>query len=336
MITKGYFTLYFQQVILWALDNRLSEYPLRGIINIRVLLFGCIYLSLLVLFNKKCLQMVVNRPKILSIVGAITSILFAVIAYLFRDLDSNFTALNDNLISNLLNLLKNLPYSVMFASLFLSVISFFHTVKPDKMNKYKDVDYLWTKIISGSYLSILFPSPETAHIWFVYPVAIVGAASIVNNFLAIETQKVFKSIILVPTTWALIIINFQYINLPRLEHKEIPVQGMYSKLQNYEPIEQTLSLLASANIEGAVEYRCPRGIYSVFNNSFRASDNQFVDLIPRLQIQRKRASIIFECDITREKLNEIVSQYTVVFQRKGETSGNYNILYIIDSKSNDG
>ena len=121
--------------------------------------------------------------------------------------------------------------------------------------------------------------------------------------------------------------SIQLLSVLRVNHQAEPLYGMMSRPEAVSRIDKTLSLLSSYVSDGTVKFDCPKGIYSVFSNTFFASDYQYVDTIPQYYKGKVPSPLTFECELESDKIIDIRGNHEVVFETEGELPGLKNILY---------
>jgi hypothetical protein len=104
---------------------------------------------------------------------------------------------------------------------------------------------------------------------------------------------------------------------------------MFSRPEQSERIDTTLRLLQLAlrDKNTTVQYNCPKGIFSVAGNRYLGSDYQYVDIIPKFFVPKKKSEYTFECEISMLKLKEIASKAEIIFAVDGELPNLKNTLY---------
>jgi hypothetical protein len=326
MFTSDSLKGYIEQGIVFPFSMHDEGKSIRGLFNMKILAFGVGILFLLRLIKRFGNSIKSHKVTLLA-----TAVMFSAVAILtalfFRDLSVPFSALTGDFSKDLANLLKNLPYSLFFGTVLFAVISIISTIL-------KRVDYhlekkeILTIVIGFSSVLQLYPNPEPAHIWYVFPVAIIGSVILAPRIIGNTDQQLYSKLFLIPLCAALISINFQYISIDRELHKENPLIGMKSEAVRTMKIDSTLENLSNKVGKLSVQYHCPLGIYSVANNKYYGSDYQYVELIPSFNKPRLKSDLIFSCDLSIEEAKSITEKNSVLFETSGPTPYGTNILYV--------
>lgn len=330
LAVKGALVPYFEQTIYFAWIQHDEGKELRGIVNIKSILFGCVLL-LVAYFSAK-FQNWLSRfgnsvSKFVILTASCTT--WIIIALQFRDINEPFRALSLKPAEDFANVLKNAPYLPLFASIFVLPVLYFINFKKTAsyVNSKEKQSELFVGLLCTSYIVLLYPNPEPGHLWYVFPVMMIG----ITQFLSLqERRSSIESItkyVVAPTICALVTINFQYLNIERTNHTEVPLVGMIGRPEAVSRIDKTLSALNTNVSSTTVKFDCPRGVYSVFSNSYFASDYQFVDVIPSFYKSKIKAPLTFECDLDFKETEKVYQDFEVVFETKGELAGLRNILY---------
>jgi len=321
---------YFEQTIYFAWIQHDEGKQLRGILNVKSIVFGCILLllcHLLIRYRNKISWL--NKPAIKFALLTTLCVFWVYVAAQFRRINEPFSALELDPQKAIENVLKNAPYFPLYASIFVLPALYLATIskKSHRNNRKNRQNVLFVGIICLAYPLQLYPNPEPGHIWYVFPVAIIG----ITAFASLQAHEVvLQSTIkffVAPTICALVIINFQFLNVTRVKHSIEPLVGMMSTPKVVSSIDGTLNLLTLYVSKAPVRFNCPRGVYSVFSNKYLASDYQYVDIIPGFYKEKRKAPLTFECDLQPEEISEIESKFDVVFRSKSEIEGLNNILY---------
>lgn len=321
---------YLEQTIYFAWLQHDEGKQLRGLINVKSILFGSILILIFFLLERHKDQFSLLRRSVWKYMFACFScVIWFIIAFRFRHIEEPFIAITLDPIAILKNLLKNLLYFPLFASILLLPAVFLFTLwaKRDLIGSRKLNPEVFLGTLCLAYIVQLYPNPEPAHIWYIFPIATIG----VLNLLSEQKHKqIFNSItkyVIAPTICGLIVINIQLLSVVRVNHQADPLYGMMSRPEAVSRIDKTLYLLSSYVSDGTVKFDCPKGIYSVFSNTFFASDYQYVDIIPQYYKGKVPAPLTFECELESDKIIEIRGNHQVVFETEGELPGLKNILY---------
>lgn len=317
---------YIEQGIIFPFSMHDEGKSLRGIFNIKILIFGSGALLIFYLFSRLSFS---HQPKRRHILG--TSVILTLsaflIAFYFREVSAPFVAFAGDISKDLSNFLKNSPYWLLFGSIFFAVISVARVFVRRKSKKL-DSQSVLTAIIGSSSILQLYPNPEPGHIWFVFPVAIVAALVWVPSLLNEKSLGYLSKFALIPTCAALITINVSYISIDREQHTAKPFVRMLSQKGKTSVIDSTMSQLEKIITKETVQYNCPLGIYSVTGNNYRGSDYQYIDHIPKYNIPKTKSDLIFACDLNQNEFESLEQQHRILLVTKGPSPYGINVLYV--------
>ena len=332
LVLNGALVPYFEQTIYFAWLQHDEGKQLRGVVNVKSIVFGSLLILLLFLYRKLKSRYLVKIRLIHKVILVLASSAFWTLVSLeFRRINEPFRAFSEAPSEVLQNLLKNAPYFPMFSSifilpaLFIVLMLFGKKLGVDKNDS--DRKYYFVAILGTSYILQLYPNPEPGHIWYLFPGLVVGIAAVV---LLLRLGGVFESttkFLIAPTIFALLVINLQFLSVERLSHKQSPLIGMKSNPYVTTAIDDSLESLKLNVASGSVNFNCPRGVYSVFSNTYYASDYQYVDIVPRFYKKKAFAPLVFECDKNANEIMDIRSKFEVIFESQSEIKGFKNILY---------
>ena len=317
---------YIEQGIIFPFSMHDEGKSLRGILNIKILIFGSGALLISYVFSKLSFSNRLTRRHILG-TSAILTLSACLIAFYFREVSAPFVAFAGDISKDLSNFLKNSPYWLLFASIFLAVISVARVFVRRKSKKL-DSQSVLMGIIGFSSIFQLYPNPEPGHIWFVFPVAIIAAMVWVPSLMNEKNLGYLSKFVLIPTCAALITINVSYISIDREQHTAKPFEGMLSKQGKTSLIDSTMRQLEKIIIKEKVQYNCPLGIYSVAGNNYRGSDYQYVDLIPKFNRPKVDSDLIFTCDLDQDGVETLEKQEKILLVTEGPSPYGKNVLYV--------
>ena len=317
---------YIEQGIIFPFSMHDEGKSLRGIFNIKILIFGSGALLIFFLSSRLSLSNRLTRRHILGS-SVILTLSACLIAFYFREVSAPFVAFAGDISKDLSNFLKNSPYWLLFGSIFLAVISVARVFVRRKSKKL-DSQSVLTGIIGFSSIFQLYPNPEPGHIWFVFPVAIIAALVWAPSLLNEKSLGYLSKLALIPTCVALITINVSYISIDREQHTAQPFVGMLSQKGKTSVIDSTMSQLEKIITKETVQYNCPLGIYSVAGNNYRGSDYQYVDHIPKYNIPKTKSDLIFACDLNQNEFESLEQQHRILLVTKGPSPYGINVLYV--------
>lgn len=317
---------YIEQGIIFPLSMHDEGKSIRGIFNIKILIFGSGALLIFYLFNRLSFSNRLTRRHILGS-SVILTLSAGLIAFYFREVSAPFVAFAGDISKDVSNFLKNSPYWLLFGSIFLAVMSVARVFMRRKSKKL-DSQSVLTGIIGFSSIFQLYPNPEPGHIWFVFPVAIIAAMVWVPSLMNEKNLRYLSKLALIPTCAALITINVSYISIDREQHTAKPFVGMLSQQEKTSLIDSTMRQLEKIIIKETVQYNCPLGIYSVAGNNYRGSDYQYVDLIPKFNKPKVDSDLIFTCDLDQDGVETLEKQEKILLVTEGPSPYGKNVLYV--------
>jgi len=330
---SGSLVNYVEQTMYFAWQFHDSGKSVRGTINIRSILFGSCFILLVYFLKFENSKFRLWKKYLGPSLFLLSSIVWVMVALWFRKLSDPFQAASNNLGENILNFLKNTPYFPLFASIFvLPLMLVFAALHEHKLRKFEVKDQsILLSAVSGCYIFQLYPNPDPAHIWYIFPVVVVGIISLSSKQAPEKLLNKVNRLVLAPVILALFIINLQYLQINRVYHQESPLKGMMSTPSKVEAIDSTLSLLRKNLQRGPVVYSCMRGLYSVHNNTLYASDYQFVDIKPPYFKSRREAPFTFVCDRSEKEIRDMGLGKVLIFETSSEQVNLRNALYVSKS-----
>ena len=317
---------YIEQGIIFPFSMHNEGRSLRGIFNIKILIFGSGSLLILYILSRYSLSKKLTRHNILGISVTLTLSAFLIAIY-FREIGVPFVAFAGDISKDLTNFLKNSPYWLLFGSIFLAVTSI-GLVFIRRRKEELDPQSVLTAIIGFSSIFQLYPNPEPGHIWFIFPVAIIAAMVWGPSLMNERSLGYLSKLALIPTCAALITVNFSFISIDREEHTVEPLIGMLSQRGRSSVIDSTISQLEKLITKETVQYNCPLGIYSVAGNNYRGSDYQYVDIIPKFNRTKTISDLIFACDLNQDELEILEKQVRILLLTEGPSPYGNNVLYV--------
>jgi len=321
---------YLEQTIYFAWLQHDEGKQLRGLINVKSILFGSILILIFFLLERHKDQFsLLRRPVWKYMFACLSCVTWFIVAFRFRHFEEPFIAITLDPIAILKNLLQNLLYFPLFASIFLLPIVFLFALwaKRDLIGARKLNPEVFLGTLCLAYIVQLYPNPEPAHIWYIFPIVTIGVLNLLSEQKHKQILNSITKYVITPTICGLIVINIQLLSVLRVNHQAEPLYGMMSRPEAVSRIDKTLYLLSFYVSNGTVKFDCPKGIYSVFSNTFFASDYQYVDIIPQYYKDKVPAPLTFECELELDKIIDIRGNHEVVFETEGELPGLKNILY---------
>lgn len=321
---------YMEQGIIFHFSRGYTDgKSVRGLFSIRIMLFGLGIMFFLVLLNRiqDSIKITNNQLTVMTGIGSVTA---CITAYNFRELQVPFTSFVGEFQRDIASFLKNIPYALLYSSVLISIFSIMLLLR-GKMFEINQKSALIC-IIGASSLFLLYPNPDPAHIWFIFPIVVTGLAPLFQTLLQENTKRLFYNLLLIPSCASLVTINMLYISIQREPHSFEPLVGMQSRGGWASQVDFNLSKLDESIGDKTVQYRCPLGIYSVANNKYRGSDYQFVETIPRFDKPRVPSNLIFECDLNLNELSNLMEEERILLVTKGPFPYGINVLYVNSQK----
>jgi hypothetical protein len=323
MYLSGSLNGYIQQTIFYSWTMHDQNKPIRGLLNLKIFLFG----FLIVFIYKIAISVLIRNQKrssgLTNLISIVLSLIAIFVAIRYRRISVPFVSLSGNPHQDILNLLKNAPYALLFGIIAISFLSNFLARKKLLLS---DKDRFITSV-AMIYMIQLYPNPEPGHIWYVIPVVAVSLAPAIAQLLNRQNMKLGTALVLVPTIAALTTINLQLLSIERFQYKKIPLKGMIGTQVSTEAIDGILEMLEVSVSDVKIQNNCARGIYSVPRNEYIASDYQHQSFDYNFYLEKKAAPLTLECDLDPIRANELQRDFKVIFKVKGELPRSTTILY---------
>ena len=323
MWSVGSLNSYIQQTLIYPWVMHDVNKPIRGLVNLKVVLFGVLILLTVMLIKRINFFRFKYSQSMIITISLFMSFLMIGIAFEFRDLGTPFVSLNGSLESNLLNFFKNSPYGVLFGILLILFVLNYLSRKQKKLT----CEEKFQSSLSMIFMVQLYPNPEPAHIWYVIPVVLVGIAILIAKFFDEVNLYSIVALVMVPTIASVYLISVQVAKQPRISYAEAPITGMLGNENSVNRIDNTLRELRVTLNGDSFQNNCTRGLYSVPGNFYRASDYQHQNLDYKFFLPKKESKFIFECDIPESRMVFLSKNFTLAFAIPGELPGQLNVLY---------
>lgn len=327
---------YLEQTIIFVWNQHDNDRSLRGAINIRTILFGICFILAFIVIKELRRRFISNKSKINVFVVAFLGLMWLSNAAVFRKIDEPFVPIGGGIGNILRNFLKNLNYSWMFGSTFLLLL-----VAVQVWRRRGKIELLLHEKVTGiiciASLSQLYPNPDPIHIWYLSPVFVTGLTVMVRPLVDREVLRDFSVYVLTPMLFGLVTINMQQLSIQRIPHTNSVLEGLKSKPEITRALDETLRELNAYTKTHTekIEFNCIRGIFSVADNSYRATDYQYVDLVPKFNMRKAKSIVKFECGVDEYRLEQIRRKNIVIFFKEDERSipekRIFNILFRTDN-----
>ena len=317
---------YFDQSIKYSFLMHNQDRDLRGLINVKILIYGVLFYLIFFCIKKFSLQVSKVNAFLISFTCSLIVLLIAV--FQFRKLNEPFFSAGSDLIKNLQLIMKWLTYSPMFAVFFFVFIelakSIFH--RGQNLSNSKLVF-----LLSTTELIRLYPSPEPGHMWFMFPVLCVGLFSIKRIGESIMRFRIPISGVALAAVVSSFCILLNYVSFQRVDFQSNFLNGMKSNVSSVRAIDATIREIRIKGISGQIDFRCLLGIYSVASGKYMSIDFHYANL-PHDIFERPRSKQIFVCgDLTSAEF-QIPSKAKELFNLPGYFPNTRNILYEIPSE----
>ena len=306
---------YWNETILYNTNRYEGRFSIRGVFNAKIVFFGLLTFVALMIIKWICSRHFVKRKWIWA-VTFLNSALLIFVVWEFRRLNEPFFAFSKDFTDNILNILKNAPYWLLFGVVFFAFVSGVLLFLKRTKNNLEEVD-IFACILGFSTVFFLYPNPEPVHIWYVMPTAILGLFYLKRIWFNNDDYFATKMILLIPTLIALIVINFEFIGAPRNHHTVQPLEGMASDAETAKSIDEILVRILDLVGEEKIQNNCMLGLFSVAGNEYRASDRQYVDLVPKFSSKKEPANWVFECNLSDEAFNSLKGRRKIEYVNEG-------------------
>lgn len=319
---------FYKQTVEYALHLGADDRPLRGLINFRIIMFGLLFIFILMLFKNlknagaKSLK---NRVlKIFMILILWISIGYSGILQQNRNWNQS---LSKKFSHNLHLLIENLIYMPLYFIVFFVLLLYLLKIK--NINKSENFSSFFQISIAVSSIFQLVPSPHIAKIWFIIPVIVIGLAPVFSEILPnnLEYLNLARKYIIIPIIITFLFIFYKQANIHRVDFKNNILAGMQADPKLVEVLDSTLGNIEKYVINNDVEFKCVDGIYSVASNKYLSNTNQYVINIPEFKHKSPDTKQIFFCGATKPFSDFYeVTKYRVLFVNPGDEKNQYNFL----------
>lgn len=188
----------------------------------------------------------------------------------------------------------------------------------------------------------LYPLHDNVHLWFITPLLLVPSIYffkiIVINYH--QYLKPFNTVLL--SVLIIQLISFSsFLSTPRVALKSSELRGMMASAQYLDTTDRTMMLLDRYVSGRNLRNNCQAGLYSVAGRKYRSIDGNFtsnffgnfVQTVPVVDPQVQKPSLFFECQVDRNRVNEIERlAHKILFEielanSNERSTSRYNILY---------
>jgi len=318
---------FYKQTVVYAFHWGVDDRPLRGLINFRIIMFGLLFICILILFKNLENSTKTLNNKIFKF--TIILILWVLIGYsgiLQQNRNWN-QSFSKNIFHDLLLLIENLIYMPIYFIVFIVLV--FYLLKVVKIKESDNFSSFFQISIAVSSVFQLVPSPHIVKIWFIIPVIVIGLAPVLSENLPkkMEYLNLARIYIIIPIIITFIFIFYKQANIYRVDFKNNILAGMQADPKLVEVLDSTLGNIEKFVINKNVEFQCVDGIYSVAGNQYLSNTNQYVINLPEFKHTSPDTKQIFFCGITKPFSDFYdVAKYKVLFINKGDEVKQYNIL----------
>jgi len=310
---------FYNQTIVYGFSLSHNERPIRGLINLRIFLYGAINVTIIYIIMKLQLRngksAATKVLKIVILFGSLGLILLSGTMQLSRNQN---TSASLNLVANSKLFLENLIFMPQYFIVFIAILILFKNTFIQKNIKNSS---LMPFAVSISSLSQLYPGAHPSRIWFVIPALVIGAAPEMENLIRVHKKNILKvtNFLFISTLISLLIVFYMQSQLFRLNYQNSVLIGMQGKKEIVIPVDKTFANIEKFAKKEKIEFRCVDGIYSVSGRSYLSIGNQYVVLIPPINHIQPNANQIFYCHVKKPYSDLFDSnKYEVIFENEAE------------------
>lgn len=330
MMKFNIFGAFYEQTILYNFNRYDEGKSIRGIFNLKILVYGII-LAVTLVFIRNMNNRLVSHKNLLSFFSILASLVLFAVSWKYRQIAVPFSALEFTPQAAAQNFLKNSPYWLLFGVSFLAILYGMKFLVRKSRNEASEIELIFAAVSLSSFL-LLYPNPEPAHIWYMIPTGVVG---VIKLSRLDENDPLIRNIgflILLPSFMGLFAVSIQYLQIPRENHQIEFLKPMKSVKANVISIDKTLQELDSNVGSQKMQNNCVLGLFAVPGNSYVVSDFQYVDLTKPFGTRKIEAPYAFECDVSKERLELIRRSYEILFIDNGYFPYEKSVLYVKQSQ----
>ena len=190
----------------------------------------------------------------------------------------------------------------------------------------------FTVIVTILAFLYLYPVPDSIHLWWVAPIIISGIFLMLSSTGELGTKLIsnLKISLMIPILIGSIMLQFNYLQIPREQYKSKTLVGMLGKPTQVQWLDATMLNLEKYAHDGGVEFRCADGIYASAGGKFLSNNKFFTDLgFSQLKKTSKiEGNSVFYCGISSSvsDLDEN-GKLSLIFQQRIGDSEYFNLLF---------
>ena len=320
---------FYNQTIVYGFSLSHTDRPIRGLINLRVVLYGTIFI--IIIYTLLKLQLKNSRStssrvlRIIILSGSFGLIIFSGTIQQSRN-QNNSASLN--MAANAKLFLENFIFMPQYFIVFIVILIVIRSIF--KQREFNNSNFM-PFVASVSSLSQLYPGAHPSRIWFVIPALVIGAAPEIENLIRVHKKNILKvtNFLFLSTFISLLIVFYIQSQLFRFNYQNSILIGMQGKKEIVIPVDKTFANIEKFAKKGKIEFRCLDGIYSVSGRSYLSVDNQYVILLPPITHTKSDANQIFYCHVEKPYSYLFDSnKYKVIFENEAEFpySSFFNLL----------
>ena len=293
-------------------------FPLSSLVVIAMSYFG------VVIFKKQKVNLVI-------VYAAVISLIFSCL-YLLSN--TEFAGSNTDTLRTLPGLIKNASVNFQFIISYSSAMLFlagalFYLINVRRIlhfgtSRFFELEHFIFLIVGLTGISQLYPLRDNVHLWFISPLLIVSATYYFSSF-RLTISPVNKSLVTILSCLVLIqlIALLRFALVDREPLKSYELRGLVSNTQFHLGIDKSMRLLDENVAKRELRNNCIDSLFSVSNGKYVSIDGNFssnsfgnfTDVVPIVAATQTQPSYIFECRISKGRVQEIALQgWTIVFQ----------------------
>lgn len=177
----------------------------------------------------------------------------------------------------------------------------------------------------------LYPVPDSIHLWWVAPIIISGIFLMLSSTGEFITKLIsnLKFSLMVPILIGSIMLQLNYLQIPREPYKSKTLVGMLGKPTQVQWLDATMLNLEKYAHGGGVEFRCADGIYASAGGKFLADDKNFTNWgFDLKRTSKKEKNNVFYCG-TSSSVSDLEEngKLKLIFQQRIGESEYFNLLF---------
>ena len=315
-MTYGLYIDFIEWPFSWQMEGR----NVRGLINLKIILFSLIFVILLLAYYRYDSSLLVKGLIFISIFSA---------TMVSSSYPSNFKGYaNENSLINIFHMaLANFRFIVTYTFVAISII-----VVVARLRRIRELEFFEILKISIILIGLaqLYPVPDVGHMWMVLPILVTTLTLVPDaNSKELKMQSILTNT-LSPLVIASTLLFVLELAMPRSALTSPPLQGMLTDNKATIEMDKTITKLGEIATSNSVRFDCSDALYSTAGLKLLSFDRNFVNWGPRWGDQVAQPKYIFSC---RKPIDVNYQGYKMLFSDPGEINGEFNSLYqLIDSQ----